>query len=840
MKVEDKVESKIVGIEYGLLSPAMIKNMAAVEITSPELYDIDGMPIDGGLADTHMGVIDPGLICKTCGNSIHECPGHPGYITLARPVYHIKYLQTIVNTLNATCEKCGRVLLDEKTIEKLTSLINSQEYKDPRARRKLVKWVYSKATNVKVCPHCGYNQEKAKLQKPFDIFIGGKKVTPIEVRERLEKIPDSDAILLGFDPEYSRPEWMVLELLPVPPVTVRPPITLENGMRSEDDLTHALASIIRVNEKLKENLRSGVPIPFINQIWDVLQYYVAVLMSNSVAQLPKAKQRSGTKTLRGIEERLKGKEGRFRGDLLGKRVNYAARSVISPDPFLDLDEVGVPIKFAKDITIPERVTSINIDKMKELIKNYNKYPGALYVVTPDGIRKKINENTVDQILKEVSEGYIVERTMMDGDIVLFNREPTLHKYSIMAHRARILPTRTLTINPTTTTPYNADFDGDEMNIFVPQDIEAFAEAQELMSVRKNLVSVRHALPLVGAKQDYISGCALLTSKDFKVSKEEASFLLANVGLYPELNKDYYSGREIFSMLLPEDFDFEGPSSVYTFTNNDDDYVRISGGKLITGIIDNATIGVEDGKLIQRFWVKYGPEKTAELINRIARLSVLVLLLYGFSVVISNYDIDEEIMKKKEELVKSTIEQVNKILQDEKDPDEREDKILMIAENLNKSLLKLISPANKDKNMVYHMAITKAKGSLSQIVPNIFLVGQQILFGKRLSTGYKNRLLPHFLPGSQGLLERGFVFSSYKKGLSPLELFMHSMASRETAMDNMISTPKSGYLYRRLSFALMDLHTDEQRTVRYGNRIVQFLYGEDGIDVSKSNNGGLAI
>ncbi len=840
MKIEDRVDSKIVGLEYGLLSPAMIKNMAAVEITSPELYDIDGMPVDGGLADTHMGVIDPGLICKTCGNSIHECPGHPGYITLARPVYHIKYLPTIVNTLNATCEKCGRLLLDDKTIEKLTNLISSPEYKDPRNKRRLVRWVLNKATNTKVCPHCGYKQEKAKLQKPFDIYIGNKKVTPIEVREKLEKIPDSDAILLGFDPEFSRPEWMVLELLPVPPVTVRPPITLENGMRSEDDLTHALASIIRVNEKLKENLRSGVPIPFITQIWDVLQYYVAVLMSNSVAQLPKAKQRSGTKTLRGIEERLKGKEGRFRGDLLGKRVNYAARSVISPDSFLELDEVGIPLKFAKDITIPERVTSINIEKMKELIKNYNKYPGALYIVTPDGIRKKITDNTVEQILKELNEGYIVERTLVDGDLVLLNREPTLHKYSIMAHRARILPTKTLTINPTTTTPYNADFDGDEMNIFIPQDIEAFAEAQELMSVKKNLVSVRHALPLVGAKQDYISGCAILTSKDFKVNKKEASFLLANIGVYPDLTEEYYTGREIFSMLLPDDFDFEGPSSIYNTTHNDDDYVRIHKGKLISGIIDNATIGVEDGKLIQKFWVKYGAEKTAELINRIARLSVLVLLLYGFSVKISDYDMAEEIIKKKEELVNSTIEQVEKIIKEEKDPEEREEKILMLAENLNMSLIKLVSPKNKDTNMVYHMAVTKAKGSLSNIAPNVFLVGQQILFGKRLSIGYKNRVLSHFLPNSQGLLEKGFVFSSYRKGLSPIELFMHSMASRETSMDNMISTPKSGYLYRRLSFALMDLYADENRSVRYGNRIVQFLYGEDGIDVSKSDNGGLSI
>ncbi|MCW1293142.1 MAG: DNA-directed RNA polymerase subunit A' [Candidatus Parvarchaeota archaeon] len=842
MKLEDnEVSSKIAGIEYGILSPDLIKKMAAVEVTSSEIYDIDGMPVNGGLADMRMGVIDPGLVCRTCGNGIKECPGHFGYITLAEPVYNIKFLPYIVNTLNSTCEKCNRLLISDKNIEKFISLLNSESIKnEPRSRIKLIKRIISKASNTTICPHCGAKQEKYKLEKPYDIYLGKQKLTPVEVREKLSLISDSDAILLGFDPEYSRPEWMIITLLPVPPVTTRPPITLENGMRSEDDLTHILASIVRTNEKLKENLRSGVPMAFIYQLWDVLQYYVATFISNSVSQLPKARQTSGTKLLVGIEERLKGKDGRFRGTLLGKRVNYSARSVISPDSFIEFDEVGFPLKLAKEITVPERVTSINIDRMRALIKNYNGYPGAAFIITPDGIRKKINETNVEQILQELSEGYIVERHLMDGDYIIFNREPSLHKYSIMGHRVKVLPSLTFTISPAVTTPYNADFDGDEMNVFLTQTLEATAEVEELMNVKNNIVSVRHSFPLIGAKQDYITGCSILTSKDYKVDKYTAQFLLSNIGIYIPIDKDTYTGREIFSMLLPKDLNFEGPSSTYKVTHNEDDYVVIKNGKLISGIIDTETIGVEGGELIRRMYLEYGSDFTADFINKIAKLSILVLLLHGFSASISDYDMKDESLKQKDNLTKELVEKAKKIIESEKDPDEREGQILELAGEYLAKLNKLVSPLYTRNNFVYGMAISKAKGSIFQVTLTSFALGQQRSLGKRIQAGYKNRVLPHFKKNDESLEARGFVFSSYRKGLNPIELFMHAVEGRESIADTKIATPYSGYLERRFIYALADLVTDENRSVRYGNKIIQPIYGEDGIDVSKSDNGDLLI
>jgi DNA-directed RNA polymerase subunit A' len=840
MKLDSNfVFSKIDALEFGIMSPKMIQKMSAVAITSSELYDIDGFPVDGGLSDLRMGVIDPGLTCKTCGNTIRDCPGHFGHLELARPVFNIKTVPYVYNLINSTCTSCGRILISDEHLKKLSEDIISAEINEGHKKKiKLIKALIKHAKNVTVCPFCRAKQRKVKLEKPYTFVDGDQKLTPIDVLNRLEKIKDSDLQFFGLDPDYSRPEWMMVSILAVPPITIRPSITLENGQRSEDDLTHKLTDIVRTNQRLAENIRSGAPEIIIDELWDLLQYHITTFISNGSAQVPVARQKSNKK-LKSLEDRIKGKEGRFRGSALAKRVNYSARSVISPDPFLRFDEVGVPLKIAREVTYPEYVTDLNIDRLKATIKNFNSYPGANYVITPDNIKRKITEMTVDNIIDELKSGYIVERHIKDGDIILFNRQPSLHRLSIMGHRVKVLPYKTLGINPASALPYNADFDGDEMNIHVLQNEEALAEADMIINIKNNIVSPRHGLPLIGAAQDYISGCALLTSKETEFGKASAEFLLSNIGIVTDLKKNKYNGRELFSMILPEDLNFESQSSTYKITKDNDSIVRIKNGKLISGVIDAATIGRESGSLLQFLFVRYGPEVTAKFIDQVNKLGLMTIFKLGMSVNIRDFDIPKAAYTEIEKVVKEGESNVSDLLKDYDDIAEA--KILSIANRIRIKVRNIIDAyIDKDNNDVEAMITTGAKGSITNLIPTIGLVGQQMLRDVRISNGFSDRLTSHFKKGDNGLIARGFIVSNYRKGLNPVEYFLHAASSREGLMDNVIRTPISGYMQRRLSSALNDLKVTDDLSVRLGSTIVQFKYGEDGLDVSASDKGDLKL
>lgn len=833
------VFSKISSLEFGMMSPKMIQKMSAVSITSSELYDIDGFPVDGGLSDLRMGVTDPGLTCKTCGNTIRDCPGHFGHLELARPVFNIKTIPYVYNLVNSTCNSCGRILISDEHLKKLSEDIISADINEGTKRKiKLIKALIKHAKNVSICPFCRAKQKKVKLEKPYTFMDGDQKLTPIDILNKLEKVKDSDLQFFGLDPDYSRPEWMVISILAVPPITIRPSITLENGQRSEDDLTHKLTDIVRTNQRLAENIRSGAPEIIIDELWDLLQYHITTFISNGSAQVPVARHKSNKK-LKTLEDRIKGKEGRFRGSALGKRVNYGARSVISPDSFLRFDEVGVPMKVAREITYPEYVTELNVDRLKALVKSFNSYPGANYVITPDGIKKKITDTTVNNILEELKIGYIVERHLKDGDMILFNRQPSLHRQSIMGHRVKVLPYSTLGINPASTLPYGADFDGDEMNIHVLQNEEALAEADMIINIKHNIVSPRHGLPLIGAAQDYVSGCALLTSKDTELDKAKVEFLLSNIGLVTDLNKKKYTGREIFSMILPEDLNFESQSNTYKMTKDEDSIVKIKNGKLLTGVIDSAAIGRESGSLLQFLFVRYGSDVTAKFIDQANKLGLITLFSMGMSVNIRDFDIPKAAYSEIEKVVKDGEKDVSDLLKDYDDIAEA--KILSTANRIRIKVRNIIDTyIEKKNNNVESMIITGAKGSITNLIPTVGLVGQQMLRDVRISNGFSSRLTSHFREKDNGLIARGFVVSNYRGGLNPVEYFLHAASSREGLMDNVIRTPISGYMQRRLSSALQDLKVSDDLSVRLGNAIVQFKYGEDGLDVSASDKGDLKL
>src|SRR5512138_1391620 len=497
------VPKRIGKIRFGLISPQEYRKMSVTKIITADTYDDDGYPIDMGLMDPRLGVIDPGLRCRTCGGRPGECPGHFGHIELAAPVIHVGFARLLRKILRTTCRKCGRLLLDEKTkSDYLRQIKLSQQYGQPIDE--IVKNVFKDA-KATTCPYCGEEQKEIKFEKPTGYLEDGHKLMPTDVRDRLEMIPDEDIEVFGMDPKNARPEWMVLTVLPVPPVTVRPSITLESGQRSEDDLTHKLVDIIRINQRFQENRDAGAPQLIIEDLWELLQYHVTTYMDNAVSGIPPARHRSG-RPLKTLSQRLKGKEGRFRGSLSGKRVNFSARTVISPDPNLSIGEVGVPMDIAMELSVPMIANIRNMEIVKTFVRRGpDRHPGVNYVTRADGRRVKVTDKNCEEVAEQIDTGWRVDRQLADGDIVLFNRQPSLHRMSIMSHRVKVMPYKTFRLNPAVCPPYNADFDGDEMNLHVPQTEEARAEAEILMRVQENILSPRFGGPIIGGIHDYVTG-----------------------------------------------------------------------------------------------------------------------------------------------------------------------------------------------------------------------------------------------------------------------------------------------------------------------------------------------
>ena len=825
---EEYIYKKIESIVFGLLSPRTMKKMACVKIVTPELYDKEGYPVDGGLMDVRLGVIDPGLRCKTCNSKLKECSGHFGYMDLARPVVHIKYVKQILNFLKYTCRECGKVLALKENL-KGKGLKGFKTLKD-----------------LSKCPHCQAKQFKIKFEKPSSYVENDIRLSPIEIKARLEKISDDDVKLFGYNAEYARPEWMILILLPIPPVTVRPSITLESGERSEDDLTHKLGDIVRINQRLFENINAGAPEIIIEDLWDLLQYHITTYFDNEIAQVPPARHRSG-QPLKTLSERIKSKEGRFRYNLAGKRVNYAARTVISPDPKIRFNEVGIPKSVAMELTIPERVTSWNMEWLKELITNGpKKYLGANYVIALDYKKKKITDETKEQILTDLTPGCIVERHLMQGDVCVFNRQPSLHRMSIMCHKIVILPGKSFRLNPGVCTPYNADFDGDEMNLHIPQTEEARAEADILMQVQSHIITPKNGYNVVGCTNDAITGNYLLTN-GLRFTRKEAIQMLYSVGAtdFSTLKDKDIEGKDIFSALLPRNFDFIGNS-------RDGRVVKIERGKLVEGFIDKATIGEDNGTLIRALYAKYGEEVGIDLLGKLFRLGIAVLLKNGFTTSIADTDLPDSVVSKNKELTALTEKKVDELIDQYKDgkleampaltPEETLEKlILQNLNNLRNKIGDTVFEHIKHENSTILMAKSGATGNILNVVQMAASVGQQALRGGRIRNDYRGRTLPVFEKGSLSPAAKGFVYGGYRTGLTPTEYFFHAMTGRDSLMDTALRTPKSGYLYRRLSNALQDLKIEYDFTVRDANgKIVQFKYGDDGVDVHKSEGGKINV
>jgi len=855
------LSKRIKSLQFAFLSPDEIRRMSGAKIITADTYDDDGYPIEMGLMDLHLGVIEPNLRCRTCGGRVNECPGHFGIIELAMPVIHVGYAKEIKRLLQSTCRACGRMLPDAPN-PRAEAASDSEDAPARPARPRETK-------EERTCPHCHEIQHRIVLDKPTTFREDSHKITPKEVRARLERIPDDDVRALGLNPRFGRPEWMVLTVLPVPPVQVRPSITLESGERSEDDLTHKLVDVLRINQRLRENRDMGAPQLVVEDLWELLQYHVTTYFDNQTSGIPPARHRSG-RPLKTLAQRLKGKDGRFRSNLSGKRVNFSARTVISPDPFLSINEVGIPIEVARGLSVPLEVTLHNQEVAKELVRrgpspaadaDARYRCGVNYLVREDGQRIKVMEKNAEACAELVTPGSIVERQLIDGDIVLFNRQPSLHRMSMMAHFVRILPHKTFRFNLCDCPPYNADFDGDEMNLHVLQGQEARAEAKVLMKVEEHILSPRYGGPIIGMLHDHITAAFLLTYQNPTFSQSEVVYLLSKLHypMPPPAGKDkdgepFWTGKQLFSLTLPDDLTLEFRSNIWArcdcapLSCKHDAYVVIENGVLKAGAIDKKAIAFEKGAILDAIARNRGMPRARQFLDEMSRLAITAIGLKGLSTGIDDEDVPEGARKEISAALEAARLKVNELVKQYQSNELEQMPGRSLEETLEVMVRRELGQARDTAgdiagrylgldNPAVILAKSGARGSMLNLTQMAGAVGQQSVRGERLFRGYVGRTLPHFERGDLGSAARGFVRSNYKSGLSPTEYFFHSMGGRESLVDTAVRTSRSGYMQRRLINALEDLNVSEDGTVRNtAGTVIEYRYGEDGIDPTRSFQG----
>jgi DNA-directed RNA polymerase II subunit RPB1 len=677
-------------------------------------------------------------------------------------------------------------------------------------------------------------------------------ISPQDALNVFHNISDEDMIRLGLNVDYARPEWMILTVLPVPPPAVRPSISVDGtsqSMRSEDDLTYKLSDIIRANSNMRRCEQEGSPQHVVDEFFSLLQYHVATYMDNDIAGLPKAIQKSG-RPVKAIRARLKSKEGRLRGNLMGKRVDFSARTVITGDPNLDLDEVGVPRSIARTLTFPETVNAYNIHKLTQLVRNGpNEHPGAKYVIRDNGERIDLRHSKRAQEMT-LQYGWKVERHIVDGDFIIFNRQPSLHKESMMGHRVKVMPYSTFRLNLSVTSPYNADFDGDEMNLHVPQSHETRSEVMNLCAVPLNIVSPQKNGPLMGIVQDTMAGIYLITRRDVMLDREQVMNILMwvpgwdGVVPHPAILKPTprWTGKQIMSLAFPNGLNmFRANTKEGELPMEEKEGIEIQNGELIWGRITKKIVGASPGTVVHFIYNDRGPEATVEFFNAAQRVVAYWLLHNGFSVGIGDTipdtkmanEIEDAIQKEKKEIDDLvSMVQTNKLeaLPGMTIRETFESKAKMYLDNARNNGGDVAYDGLKSCNNVSTMVKSGSKGSTTNVSQMTAAVGQQSLEGKRLPFGFKYRTLPHFPKDDYSPASRGFVENSYLRGLTPQEFFFHAMGGREGLIDTAVKTAETGYIQRRLVKALEEVMVKYDGTTRNSlGDILQFIYGEDGLD-----------
>ncbi|XP_037943651.1 DNA-directed RNA polymerase II subunit RPB1-like [Teleopsis dalmanni] len=863
-------------IQFCILSPEETRRMSVTPGGIHRIVAFDNHdPVLNGVCDPRLGAIDRYALCQTCECDLAKCTGHMGHIEFCVPLYHIGFMNKVLNTLRCVCLTCSKLLITYDCPEMqriLRRYRNSPSLRLDAVTRLCVTKKFC-STNIDSKdftnePDLGCGAFKPRLMRNgVDIEIVLEKnfdnptdepteILPThKVLQILKAITDDDCRLMGFSPKHSRPEWMLFQVMPVSSLSVRPAVLVNSVNRAQDDLTFMYLNIVKANNELSAKINCDAAEGVIRDNYLFLQYAVNAIIKNDACGAPTVIHRSG-RPLKSYSMRLKGKEGRVRGNLMGKRVDFSARTVITPDPSLNIDQVGVPRSIAATLTFPEVVNDFNIKRLTLLVRRGNHFPGAAYVIRDTG--ERLNLSTIPDLSSlQLLKGYTVERHMQNDDLVIFNRQPTLHKMSMMGHRCKILPWSTFRLNLSCTSPYNADFDGDEMNLHFPQTQMTRSEVANIHISSRQLITPQSNMPVMGIVQDALIGAYKMTQRNVLIERHEVMNLLMTIPSWrgvlpiPCIVKpvQLWSGKQVFSEVIPEVISMirtnsihqeEEDSSIYCWMSNADTKVIIDDGHLVAGTLCKRTLGATYGSLMHITYIELGHKVAADLCFGIQKVANAWLAGNGHSVGIADaiadnatYKLNEEAISNAENEVRNVLfkamcgkleplpgntiwqtceSKVNHILNDARD------KTGMQARNS-------LKPWNNFKAMV----IAGSKGSNINISQVLACVGQQNVEGRRVPFGFYQRTLPHFSKNDYSSQSRGFVANSYLSGLTPSEFFFHAMAGREGLIDTAVKTAEIGYIQRRLIKAMESVMVQYDDTVRTcDHNLLQLLYGEDGL------------
>ncbi|CAD6193580.1 unnamed protein product [Caenorhabditis auriculariae] len=893
---------KVVGVKFAPGDCEFMRQTAHVPVFNFKLYDDSSgklLPATFGPLDNRMGVSTKTGTCSTCGFGLTDCVGHFGYIDLDFPVFHIGFFKLVIQLLQCVCKNCSSILMTADQHRNFSKQVQNPNL-DYLHRKALHKRIVATCKKTNNCPKCGMKNGTVKkavgavmkiafqstvppsdmglystmcsANAEISMFIGKMKFTllnPLFVQKLFCNIKEKDIpILMVRSDEQKHPNDLLLTRIPVPPVCIRPSVVSEvKSGTTEDDITMKLMEIMIINDVLRKHKRDGAPAKTLFETWEHLQIQCALYINSEMSGLPPDMQPK--KTIRGFTQRLKGKQGRFRGNLSGKRVDFSGRTVISPDPNLRIDQVGVPIHVAMTLTFPEIVNATNIERMKKLVVNGSDvHPGANYLVDKKtGNKRLLKYGKREELAANMRMGDIVERHLDDNDVVLFNRQPSLHKISIMSHRAKVMPGRTFRFNECACTPYNADFDGDEMNLHLPQTYEAKAEASELMNVKNNLITPRSGEPLIAAIQDFITGGYLLTHKDTFLPRSEvhrfaAALIDASARKQtrikippPAILKpvELWTGKQLIELIIRPDsgskINLNLTAKNKSYSGNlelceKDSYVIIRNSVLLCGVLDKSLLGSSSKQNIFYMLLRdYGEDAAVDAMWRLARLAPVFLSNRGFSIGIGDVRPSERLLQEKGQLVSTGYEKCATFIDQLESGKLKAQPGCTEEETLEALILRELSSIRDHAGQVclrnlskYNapltMAVCGSKGSFINISQMIACVGQQAISGHRPPDGFEERSLPHFERKKKTPEAKGFVANSFYSGLTPTEFFFHTMGGREGLVDTAVKTAETGYMQRRLVKCLEDLCASYDGTVRSSvGDVIEFIFGEDGLDPS---------
>ncbi|KAL3989412.1 RNA polymerase Rpb1 domain 5 family protein [Acanthocheilonema viteae] len=866
---ESDLARKVSRVQFTAGNAESMRQVAHIPIFNSKLYDES----PGRWVPVTHGPLDPRLmlqcICKFCSamlitgeqkKTFLQQVNNPNLDYLRRKALHKRIVA--VSKKITICSRCGH---KNGIVKKAVGTVLKIAHAEAISADSYSEYVYAV-------------QENKELQN----LLPKTKFTlldPLQVQVLFNKIDREDIPLLmvrsADTPKH--PSDVILTRIPVPPCCIRPSVVSEvKSGTTEDDITMKLSEIMLINDVIEKHKKEGSPTKTISETWDHLQVQCALYINSELSGLPPDMQPK--RATRGFTQRLKGKQGRFRGNLSGKRVDFSGRTVISPDPNLRIDEVGVPIHIAKILTFPEIVNKANIERMRKLVLNGDDiHPGANHIVErATGNKRFLKYGNREITAAQLKVGDIIERHLDDNDIVLFNRQPSLHKISIMSHRAKIVPGRTFRFNECACTPYNADFDGDEMNLHVPQTYEARAEASLLMGVKSNLITPRSGEPLIAAIQDFITGIYLLTHKDSFFPRSEMHRFVASIIDScskkqsririppPAILKpvELWTGKQLVELIVRPDVDSKINLNLTTknksYTGNEefcvkDSYVIIRNSVLICGVLDKVLLG--SGSKTNIFYLllrDFGEDAATDAMWRLGRMASVFLSNRGFSIGIGDVRPSKALLKEKSDLLRNGYEVCDDYIKSLKEGKLKAQPGCTEYETLEALILKELSAIRDHagqaclRNLSRHnapliMAVCGSKGSFINISQMIACVGQQAISGHRPPDGFEDRSLPHFERRQKTPAAKGFVENSFYSGLTPTEFFFHTMGGREGLVDTAVKTAETGYMQRRLVKCLEDLCVNYDGTVRSSvGDVIEFTFGEDGLDpaLMESKDGGV--